>query len=766
VFPLKYNTANQTVPLGYFVDNTTGDAEQTALTIANTDIKLWKNGATTLVNKNSGGASHMSTGVYYCTFDNIDTNIYGPLEAYIHKSGSLVVHKIFVVVDLNAYNALMTSTSGSVRSNITQINSDLQSILDLKDFADFGYDPSTHKVEEVKLVDSVSGALGVSTVSSAIWTAASRTLTSGTLSVNTSEIVNGVWNELTSSHTTSGSMGKKLSDSITTNSPTVNDIWTAPSRTLTSGSASLTANEIWNSPTRTLTSGSATLTAIDVRTEMDNNSTKLANLNATISSRMASGSAVVVSTNNDKTGYALSVAPPTTSQIWDATTRTLTSGSATLTAAQIWTSPSRTLTSGSASSLTANDIWTSPVRTLTSGTLSVNTAEIVNAVWNEQTSLHITSGSAGKRLIDAGSAGVPPTVDEIWAAPSRTLTSGSATLTVNDIWTAPSRTLTSGSASSLTAVDIRTEMDNNSTKLANLNATITSRMASGSTVVVSTNNDKTGYSLTGGVTVTTNNDKTGYSLSGTIPSANDISNTVWTAINRTLTSGSAILTAADIWNSPTRTLTSGSASTAPTVNEIWSAASRTLTSGSATLTANDIWTAPTRTLTSGSASTAPTVNEIWSAASRTLTSGSLNTTEIANAIWAAANRTLTSGSASITAADVWAYVSRTLTSGSLNFTVSEVANAVWNELILNHLGAGTVGSALNSAGSSGDPWGTQLPGVYGVGTAGKILGDRIDAAITSRATAESTSSLSGTLSSIKINTDLIPNLNDYSGHGE
>lgn len=58
---------------------------------------------------------------------------------------------------------------------------------------------------------------------------------------------------------------------------------------------------------------------------------------------------------------------------------------------------------------------------------------------------------------------------------------------------------------------------------------------------------------------------------------------------------------------------------------------------------------------------------------------------------------------------------------------SAIADAVWDEAISGHLSAGTTGNALNAAGSSGDPWSTPLPGAYGAGTAGKIIGDNINA---------------------------------------
>ena len=44
----------------------------------------------------------------------------------------------------------------------------------------------------------------------------------------------------------------------------------------------------------------------------------------------------------------------------------------------------------------------------------------------------------------------------------------------------------------------------------------------------------------------------------------------------------------------------------------------------------------------------------------------------------------------------------------------------------------SVGSKINSAGTAADPWATLLPGAYGAGTAGNIVGNRLDAAVSSR----------------------------------
>jgi hypothetical protein len=67
----------------------------------------------------------------------------------------------------------------------------------------------------------------------------------------------------------------------------------------------------------------------------------------------------------------------------------------------------------------------------------------------------------------------------------------------------------------------------------------------------------------------------------------------------------------------------------------------------------------------------------------------------------------------------------TLTSGERAAT----ADAVWDEAIVGHLSGGTTGAALNAAGSAGDPWTTPVPGAYGAGTAGFIIGGNLDAKV-------------------------------------
>jgi len=104
---LRQSTASQEISLGPFVDSTDGNTPETGLTIANTDIKIRKAGATTLANKNSGGATHISGGVYTATLDATDTDTLGSGEIYCQVSGALYVKDRFTVLPAQVYDSLI-----------------------------------------------------------------------------------------------------------------------------------------------------------------------------------------------------------------------------------------------------------------------------------------------------------------------------------------------------------------------------------------------------------------------------------------------------------------------------------------------------------------------------------------------------------------------------------------------------------------------------------------------------------------------------------
>lgn len=86
--------------------------------------------------------------------------------------------------------------------------------------------------------------------------------------------------------------------------------------------------------------------------------------------------------------------------------------------------------------------------------------------------------------------------------------------------------------------------------------------------------------------------------------------------------------------------------------------------------------------------------------------------------------------------------------GIVGVTETDVAEAVLDATASSHNTAGTIGNKINAAASAGDPWSTALPGSYGAGTAGKIVGDALDAAVSSRASQSSVDTIDGIVDAI------------------
>ena len=108
---LKQSTASQSVIIGPFVDKTDGNTQETGLTIANTDIRLSKNGGN-LAAKTSGGGTHDEEGWYTITLDATDTNTVGRLQLFCHiEASALPVYHEFDVIEEAVYVDMFASSA-------------------------------------------------------------------------------------------------------------------------------------------------------------------------------------------------------------------------------------------------------------------------------------------------------------------------------------------------------------------------------------------------------------------------------------------------------------------------------------------------------------------------------------------------------------------------------------------------------------------------------------------------------------------------------
>jgi hypothetical protein len=374
-----------------------------------------------------------------------------------------------------------------------------------------------------------------------------------------SGIANTVWSTDVSGYT-SPSAGFDLSNASSGVGITAGDVWEYDiSAISTAGSAGtqlnlaalpsgsgITAGDVWDYSSRTITGGSVT-SVVD---------------------------GVTVTTNNDKTGYELSgtqsfnltgnITGDLSGSVGSVTADVnVSTGSMTGIASTVWDYVTRTLTS--AAGVTAGDIWEYDISAITTaGTAGsqVNLAALPSGagisafdVWDytllsSGVSADSTLGNADDQATGANTNTNSPTLEaNVWGYADRTITGGSVTSVVNG-------------------------------------------------VTVTTNNDKTGYELSGTQSFNLTGNITG-SVSGSVGSVtgsvdtvtnpvtvstasmSGIANTVWTAATKTITGGTV--------DTVTNPVTVATASMSGIANTVWTYGTRTLTSG-AGATAGDIWT--------------------------------------------------------------------------------------------------------------------------------------------------------------------------------
>lgn len=118
---LQFNTS-PTIVLGPFVNDTDGKTAETALTIAQADVRLSKNGAAFAQKNETTSCTHMENGYYSCPFNTTDTGTGGQLTVAVSEAGALPVWRTCLVLASSAYDALQGAGNG-LRANMIQWNS-------------------------------------------------------------------------------------------------------------------------------------------------------------------------------------------------------------------------------------------------------------------------------------------------------------------------------------------------------------------------------------------------------------------------------------------------------------------------------------------------------------------------------------------------------------------------------------------------------------------------------------------------------------------
>ena len=103
-------STSQIIRFGPFLDSTDGVTPETALTIAQADMQLSKDGAAFAQKNAAGNATHDTDGWYSTTLDTTDTATTGELKIQVNVSGALPVWETYFVLTQTAYDALQTGT--------------------------------------------------------------------------------------------------------------------------------------------------------------------------------------------------------------------------------------------------------------------------------------------------------------------------------------------------------------------------------------------------------------------------------------------------------------------------------------------------------------------------------------------------------------------------------------------------------------------------------------------------------------------------------
>ncbi|MGL5095288.1 MAG: hypothetical protein ACRDD1_06850, partial [Planctomycetia bacterium] len=110
-------SATATINLGPFVDDTDGKTAETALTIAQADVRVAKAGGAFAAKSDPYPAPHGENGYYAARLNAADTSTPGPLRIAVSESGALPVFRDFEVIEASVYDRDHRPVRGSTSNN-------------------------------------------------------------------------------------------------------------------------------------------------------------------------------------------------------------------------------------------------------------------------------------------------------------------------------------------------------------------------------------------------------------------------------------------------------------------------------------------------------------------------------------------------------------------------------------------------------------------------------------------------------------------------
>ena len=197
---LRQSTA-QTILFGPCLDMTDGVTEETALTLAQADMRLSKDGGAFAQKSAAGNATHDSDGWYSTSLSTTDTATVGELILNVHQPANMLpVWTRWWVIEEAVYDAIYGAAAAGPLQGTTAGNT-----LDVNATGEAGLD-----------LDNTSGTIAAAQIATGAITAAkfaASAIDAAALATDAvDEIVDGVWNEDATAHQTGGTFGQAIGD--------------------------------------------------------------------------------------------------------------------------------------------------------------------------------------------------------------------------------------------------------------------------------------------------------------------------------------------------------------------------------------------------------------------------------------------------------------------------------------------------------------------------------------------------------------------------
>jgi hypothetical protein len=210
---LKQSTAVD-IALGPFVDSTDGFTAETALTLAQADIRLKKNAGAWAQKSETTSAAHEENGWYEVNFNATDTGTLGILVVAVNETGALPVWREFMVVAANVYDSIVGG-GDTLDVQVTGVGTDVITAASIQagaigaaEIADGAIDAATFAAGAITATVIATGAIDADAL-------AADTITAAKVAADVSaEIADAVWDEDATAHQTTGTFGQAIGDPV------------------------------------------------------------------------------------------------------------------------------------------------------------------------------------------------------------------------------------------------------------------------------------------------------------------------------------------------------------------------------------------------------------------------------------------------------------------------------------------------------------------------------------------------------------------------